>query len=137
MYTLDNLSTHEATLNNIRSKILFQEIFDQSTWRLYLSDDNPNIESLIKRFINAHAQIPGIFSDRMTAYMPVNIFRYNEQCKTIEGFFYINGAVVKIHDNSTTLLGLFVDEETASMWSYPDIFLSYSNRHQAEENEKI
>jgi len=136
MTTLDELSTTEATLPMLESAMLMEEIFNQSSWRLYVSTEYPETEILIRRFLNAHSKIPGLFSDELSGIIPMDTFRIKNDDNIIEGFLFLNGAVMKLHNNDKEIFSLFIDEETSVMWGYPNSFLSYADRHQAIGNEQ-
>lgn len=130
MLTLDELSETQASVNPNVSVGLFNEIFDQASWRLYTSDVHLEAEAMANRYLGAHAQIPGGFAETLSGIMPIETFRFQVGGKTFEGFLFLNGAVVKIHDATNYVVFLFVDETIASMWGYPSNFLSYEDRQK-------
>lgn len=137
MPKLEELSKTEASLSPNVSVGMFDEIFNQDLWRLYVSSDHLEAESLAKRFLNVHAQIPGGVSERLTGAVPLETLRFERGGRLHEGFLFLNGAVVKISNGQSYLVLLFIDEETSRVWGYPPNFLSYEDRiKQSRRNEK-
>jgi hypothetical protein len=138
MTSLEELPTTDASLTPNISVGLFSEIFTQASWRLYLSTEHIETESLVRRFLSAHAQIPGGISDRLTGVIPIDTFRFTVEGRLHEGFLFLNGAVVKISNDQNQMVLLFIDEETSAMWGYPPKFLSYEERiKQTRRNENL
>ena len=138
MATLDALSSTKATMSENLSVGLVQEIFDQSSWRLYISTVHFGVETLITRFLSTHALMPGVVSETLYASVSVATFRYTDREGALfEGYLFLNGAVIRIIDGERTIYCLYVDASTASMWGYPPNFLSYKDRHPSTEKREV
>jgi hypothetical protein len=134
MPTIEELPNTEASLSPNLSAALLKEVFEQSSWRLYVSSDNFQTKGLVNRYLASHAQVPGGVSSTMHGFVPIETFRFVASSKLYEGFLFSNGAVVHIQDaHGKMVLGLFIDEQTADMWGYPPSFLSYEERTRPQQ----
>jgi len=115
-------------LSNNLSAGLFTEIMARQDWRAYSStQDRQDLGRLISLFMNSHARVPSALTGETLALIPLEAIRWEGELYgkafLIEGWVYLNGAVIV----ATTALGevvtLFVSNETAAAHKYPDDFL--------------
>lgn len=121
--TLEELLLAQPTMSENNSEKLMIEIMTQPDWRCYSSAIFPGCVGLIGRFLASHAKQPGLVTTEMLALVPITVFGYHvtHSGVRVRGATFLNGAVVVVYppqDTATHLL--FVDEATATTWSYPD-----------------
>lgn len=121
--TYDQVLLASPTLSENNSEKIMIELLTKEGWRCYSSAIFPECMGLIMRFLASHAKQPGIVTNEMLALVPVAVFGYHVSHSGIrvKGATFLNGAVVAVfpQEEPATQL-LFVDEETATTWSYPN-----------------
>lgn len=121
----EDLAKNEATLSEAMSKRAFRELFTISTWRCY-SNNKVDVDYWIRRYLTAHAKIPGLITDAnnkhplVYANFPLQLFRWRYERLLGEGFLFANGAVVHLQAPQTDVRLLFVEEKTAVAYRYPN-----------------
>lgn len=105
--------------NNEDAAAIYAEIlYEFYGW----SSDNEEFSSLVERFLNAHASVPGPFGPVLSA-VPLVTFEINADLKekklSITGYAYQNGAVIFIKNKDSVGILLCVNEETVDKWMYP------------------
>jgi hypothetical protein len=121
---LDRIAESDATLSENLSRGLFAELIIRPDWRCYFSHEQPQTQEWADKFVTAHARIPSMFSGKTIGLMPMMVLRYYYAGGLVEGWVYLNGAVVVTHSTEDFVF-LFVDEPTAQQWNYPDEFFRY------------
>lgn len=121
---LDEILTMDATISENISRGVVLELFQQG-WRLYSHKTTWDIEGLINRYLASHARLPGVLTDESFAWRPIEVFYFRENGIVHRGALFLNGAVYVQQDLTTgdTATLLFVSNETAEKWVYPDGFV--------------
>lgn len=115
----EDISRTAATVSTERGLLIIQEAFSREDFLLYLHPYHKNVESIINRFMRAHAQVPGAVSEFTISSDPVGVFRVVSDGVVYEGALYINGLVMCVRGKGGTLPMLFVSKTTANLWRYP------------------
>lgn len=123
--TYDELLRAEPTESEATSLEMVRELIAHPTWRCYSSKTYQDTDSLINRFMKNQARVKGVVSDEMYAEIPAAIFHLEQSQTVVRGALYLNGAVlVSRTPDGTIIRSLFVDDETAQQWGYPEGYVS-------------
>jgi hypothetical protein len=133
----EDLFDTEATKSPQVSFEIFNDIYKKEDWRLYTSVTHVETESLINRFLNSHAQIPGGLSETLPGFVPMAVIRFGAQERLHEALIYINGAVMFISDKDYKgAWFLFVSDTTAQTWGYSPNYLNVEERMKTSSQNK-
>ena len=126
--TYDELLTTEPTVSEATSLEMMVDLLTHPTWRCYSDKTYSGMSSLIDRFLRIHARLPGAVSDEIYGDIPAAVFHYGQEFGTIRGGLFKNGAVVATREPDGTIVRvLWVDDETAEKWGYPDDYVYLPN----------
>lgn len=138
MASLADLEILTATASEDQSTDLVNEIYTKSTWRMYVSYTNPATEALADRFMKHHSKVPGGLVETLPGIIPVAVFdMVNKMGVRLFGTYYLNGSVMRMDYPENILketgfkgkqYALFIDEQTATQWGYPDGWSNLEDR---------
>ena len=120
---LEGLIHAEPTMSDNASYVAIIGILNTPHWRCYTTKSYNRTHELVERFMRAHGQAKGLVTDTMLSPIPAEIlyFTDHENGIRIKGGIWINGAVTYVtHSEKGPTTSLFIDDETAQMWGYPD-----------------
>lgn len=136
--SLENLSISKATVSESKSLQLINEIYNKEDWLLYNSGHHLETKSLISRFLSSHSQVPGVFSDIMWGYTAIETFRAGDDKNFIEGYLFMNGAVLHYDTiRSGELFELYIARSTVNLWGYPKTHLTLEDRLELQKEGKL
>lgn len=126
-YDPTSIALTPATVSENLSRGLFMEIIQKPTWRCYIASDTENFDELVHQFMNKDARVPSIVEGENLALVPLNVIRFTVPSGgSIEGWLYLNGAVIVTKAGRDEETFLFVDSELARLnASYPEVFFDY------------
>lgn len=119
---LEELSEMPATKTERESKALVGSIMLRPGWIYYNEEHEDLTLYLIRRFLAAHARMPGMFTPTVCgAPNPLAVVRYHsEKVDLVEGAVYLNGAIVRMSEEGNENLFLFISKDDAEFWNYPE-----------------
>lgn len=117
----ENILQEQPTKNYMESYEIFFELLAYTPWRCYSSEQFPNIEWMIEEFIGGQATMPGLVSESLRAFQPMQVLYGKGGPYNMRGALYMNGAFfdLQTHTSQRNIL-LFVDEEVATVFNYPE-----------------
>lgn len=135
--TYDEVMQMEPTLSSNNSEMLFRELLTHN-WRYYSNHTTLEIDTLIERFLQSHARMPGFVTDEILAVIPIEVFEWRTPAGVgTHGALFTNGAVVSIAGTEGQLVKmLFIDETTADRWRYPEGYFIHGERADEEPTER-
>lgn len=132
--TYDELLSAEPSESESTSGAILAELLTHPTWRCYSERSYKDVGSLITRFMGNQARIKGLISDEVYAEVPAAVFHIDgEDGSLVRGALYLNGAVVATRSPDGTIIRtLFVDDDTANKWGYPDSYVYLPKLYKQE-----
>lgn len=125
---LEELPEMPATKTEQESKALVGSMLLRPGWVYYNKENEDLTLYLIRRFLAAHARMPGVFTPTVCgAPKPLAVLRYHsEKIDLVEGAVYLNGGIVRMTEEDHENLFLFISKEDAEFWNYPDTHKVFS-----------
>lgn len=135
----------EPTMNPSHSWRTFTQILQyQLPWRCYSSGTMKlgEVRQLANRFVKSHARVRSTVGMDLIAMEPAeNLYFFIprfEDATATEGFgaLYTNGAVFLARNEEAADIYLFVDDETAKTWFYPEGYFYTTDLFHASSEQK-
>lgn len=125
-----------ATCSENVSTGLVVDMLGKSDWRAYSTyQGRSDLDDLIRRYLQNHARVPSMLTGEALALVPLEVLRCEIAGSYIEGFLYLNGAVLVTTTASEEIVTLFVADELVTTHGYPDDYIPTPPPHESSTTE--